>query len=845
MATYISKATGNFTATGTWAIISSAANAELDSEAGNTASTTSYVYSATFTPTNAAVDGIAVKVASRVASPTGTISITLANNTSAGTREGTVTLNVSDLANLQNLSQGWIFFKFAASVTPNGTDVYKIGFKTSVNAEVSLYRNATAGNWSRMLRLTTSPGALSAGDKFCIMGEWAAGTPDALTSYTVTMDGTATTSWGPTVSGGPPQGMTISAGGTLQYGTTGGVNYYLKLKGILAVYAGGTLNIGTSITGIPSNSTAVLEFDASATNVDSGLRIENDGTLNVYGASKTSWTYLTADKTASGSPVQLAVVDTTGWAASDTLAIASTSRTASEAESKAISSVDDGTHATVATLTNNHSGTSPTRAEVLNLTRNVVIRGVDSTHYGYLIFLGASTVTMRYAEMTQVGSTTANKRGVDIQTVSGSCDIQYCALHDSVGVSSPYGFYISGNTANNITISNNAVYNQVSALFYIAATSGTSITVDNNAFCKNTNSAGSHVCDLNDIGITFTNNVISCATGLGANLICLSEVAVGTVALGTISGNICHTSGNTALIELAVDCLGTISNMTVWRGSGTGLRINASQSALVLDGWTMFGNTTSNIFQNCAIAGNITFNNLTSNGDTTFATVNGIVWSASLDQSCNFLITNSDFSTVTGIKTAHTYDIAVPGSNLNWFIYVNVINTKLGAATQVYQQSPMGVGAYVKAQRLGQVAATHKSWFRNGTVEYDTGRYHTASPAEKLTPSTAAAKLESGHKLAVVNNGATVTFSVYVWQSKNASGDSADYGGNKPRLILKANPALGVNSDTVLATAAAAIGNWELLSGTTAAASDDGVYEAYVDCDGTTGFVSVDDWTAV
>jgi hypothetical protein len=69
------------------------------------------------------------------------------------------------------------------------------------------------------------------------------------------------------------------------------------------------------------------------------------------------------------------------------------------------------------------------------------------------------------------------------------------------------------------------------------------------------------------------------------------------------------------------------------------------------------------------------------------------------------------------------------------------------------------------------------------------------------------------------------------------------YNGSQPRLILKANPAIGVANDTVIATASAAAGTWAQISGTTAAATDDGVMEFTVDCDGTTGWINVDDWS--
>jgi hypothetical protein len=74
-------------------------------------------------------------------------------------------------------------------------------------------------------------------------------------------------------------------------------------------------------------------------------------------------------------------------------------------------------------------------------------------------------------------------------------------------------------------------------------------------------------------------------------------------------------------------------------------------------------------------------------------------------------------------------------------------------------------------------------------------------------------------------------------------GDCLD-NGNRARLIVKANPAAGIAADTVLATATVSSeGAFELLSGTTAAVTDDAVLEVYVDCDGTTGWVNVDDWS--
>ena len=76
--------------------------------------------------------------------------------------------------------------------------------------------------------------------------------------------------------------------------------------------------------------------------------------------------------------------------------------------------------------------------------------------------------------------------------------------------------------------------------------------------------------------------------------------------------------------------------------------------------------------------------------------------------------------------------------------------------------------------------------------------------------------------------------------------ESAAYNGNRCRLMVRRNDAIGITADTVLATrVGASDAAWELMSGTTISATDDGTMEFYVDCDGTaaTGYVYVDSFT--
>jgi hypothetical protein len=80
----------------------------------------------------------------------------------------------------------------------------------------------------------------------------------------------------------------IGKRGKLEYGAAASTNYILRIRGDLNVWDGGTLNIGTTGTPIPRNSTAILEFEEHSADGDFGLSINDGGTFNAQGLSRTS-----------------------------------------------------------------------------------------------------------------------------------------------------------------------------------------------------------------------------------------------------------------------------------------------------------------------------------------------------------------------------------------------------------------------------------------------------------------------------------------------------------------------------------------------------------------------------
>lgn len=813
MTRLISVATGNLTASGTWGAVD--ATSLSDSEAANTALTASYVTSSTFTPGAITIDGIAVKLASRAAgSPANTISVALdlATVTVTGTE---VTLNVADLdaCSTTDNEGGWYLFKFAAPVLLVAATVYGVKAKLSATSTaVNLYSTATT-NWSRMLRTTTNA-APAAGDTMDVIGEHTgAGTGN---SFVVTMNSTATTDYGPGTDGSV--GMTIGKRGTLTYGASAATAYYLKLSGDLIVYSGGAINQGTVATKMPSDSSAVLEFDPVA---DGGMGlIFRAGTGVAQGNPITHRCRIAVD--AAANATSFTADASTGWANNDNIVVASTSTTSTQNEKGQVSSTSTTTvniksfAGSGGGLLNAHSGTTGSRAEVIKLDRNVIIRSATSTLMTY-VFMGPNvSVDWDYVECYYMGANLTNKHGINITTTTGTVTVNDSSFHDF----ETWGVHLLGATGSGVTIDTCDLYNlsQVAGGSPITVAATTGVPVLNALWCIlwASNTFG---FNLADTGLTLTNNV---AVG-GANAGFSFSEAGGT--FGTCTDNLSHSCATTGAQILNVT-RGTITRLTIYR-CPTGLTIGGHQAGrVILDTCTIWGNTASGItgggggvpleLRSCAIYGNATA------GITATATT-GVL---------RYLLFNCTLGSPNANVSA---DIILAGT-----MEVYAWNTIMASTTEVT------VGGcdtnFVRSQNHDQNAALHKIWNRNGTIVNDVTIRHTASGYSwKLTPNSATQKLVApgpswydGFRTAILaNNLVTIT----VWLQKDAS-----YNGNQPRLVIQGGILAGVGSVGADVTAAmtGGTGAWEQVT-VTATPTEAGVIEYYVDCDGTAGNVYMDD----
>jgi hypothetical protein len=717
-------------------------------------------------------------------------------------------------------NNGWTFFKFPSSVTLTASTSYSVQMSGTTAGNITPYRTATAGDWSRALRTTTTQ-APASGDNLFVAGDFSS--VGSNNSYTVTNDNTATTQWGD---------IEVAGKGTLAYGTAASTNYYLKVNNSPTIYAGGTFNMGTSGSPIPSTSTAKLEIVCTS-NVQFGFEIRSGATVNTQGNVITNRAFLAADAAAAATSLTTDV--STGWKNGDVIALAATTRTRAECESKALTADASGTSLTITGLTNAHSGTAPIAGELANLTRNVSVFSTSTANQTYVNIGAFAIVDFEATEFYNMGSATALKRGIDVATTTGSFTINNCSIHD-FNVAGGIALNLNSATNNNITVSNLVFYNSVGNGIVTTASSGAANTMTNALGIF----TGAAVFSFGDLGTTISNITAVGGTTRG---VLFGGATTAASNIDTISGVIAHSNTGPGIdfsnaTVYGNNPFGTISNIASWRNTTYGIAFG-NTFGFIVDGagsnnGALFGSTTANIGFTGSCA-NIYVRNMVSNAGTTLTCPLGIAFTNDMKDA---YIDNSTF----GATTTHaTGDMSVTGANI--FTKFFARNCTFNSPTILANQNAnMVEGGEISSARHQQTAGNHRSFKKFGTISPDTVIFHNSTASTRLTPNTANQKIQSGYKKAAIPNGQTAV--INVWVRKSVAGDGTTYNGNQPRLIQRADAATGNNTDTVLATATnAANGAWQLLQATTAAVNDNCAITLYVDCDGTTGWVNVTDWS--
>ena len=873
MSALVAITTGNLTSSSTW-LVDDATSRLLSTSTSSTALTTTAQDSASFTPGAITITGILLKLASRAGSaPTNTLTVTLRDSTGA-TDIATVVINVSDLPSCSTTlaEGGWLFAKFSIPVTLTAGHAYVVRcLLSSTSTAVSLYTNGTAHNWQRVLATNTNQ-APAAGDDMFIAPIYSATTnPATKSTVTVTMDSTSATDYGSAVTGAVQPALSVSDGCALTFGTAASTDYILQVSGSVFIYDNGTFNIGNTGTPIPRGSTATLQLDCAVADLDYKLFVKNGGTLTMQGQSRTSGksisqTLLTADVAATGTA--LTVADDTGWLSGDEVVIASTDQTASHSEVAILSANATSSGLTTGALTNSHRGNTASgiQAEVVLLTRNVIFKSTSTTFMTSIDVVGS--VDADWVCFRNVGTSTVG--GINLSSSissSGTLSLNQCILRDSDGEAIDLGGAF-GTTSSSVytfvDLNEVHIYNAFQsggngACFSCnpglggSSGQGTAITIGNmTIICLNAASLVRSM-DLNPTDewnsgasgpIKFTGTIRISGGFYGV------EVSGSSRNQGYTRGNfVIHSTGSRGMFLNGTSNFSNLrfSQIIAYHNNNIGISLESGCNNIKFDGPVIcMGNNTLGIMLS-GIA-KLRIKDLRCYGTTDFAQPYGLYMQAT-GQDSDIRIEKYTAGVASGLLTTHsTADFNV---NSSPDFDVVIIDATLASSTTVsglvYLSTLNGSGS----QEILRIQNLNGQGFwascATGIIQAETTTVDI-SPSVKMTPKILGTfdptfqKLETNLNirgkgfLVPVASGTTLTPSVKVQK------DGA-YTGNAPRLVLKANPDIGVTDDVVLATHSAASGTWQTLSGTTPSATANGIMEFVVDCDGNAGNIYVDTWT--
>ena len=199
-------------------------------------------------------------------------------------------------------------------------------------------------------------------------------------------------------------------------------------------------------------------------------------------------------------------------------------------------------------------------------------------------------------------------------------------------------------------------------------------------------------------------------------------------------------------------------------------------------------------------------------------------------------------------------DININASGIYYNYRIFLDNCKTVSPTIITSSLVFNKHSYIKTKNLNGLTGSFKTWTSYGTIESDSS-IKRLNTSVKVTPSTSYKNtttnfyqfsstasniyIESSRKVVPVLKNTYVNVSVWIRKSKTS--DGANYNGLQPRLLVGANSYLGVTYDTVLATATSHNGVFEKVTATFYSPND-GVAEFWIECNGNTGWINIDDW---
>lgn len=468
------------------------------------------------------------------------------------------------------------------------------------------------------------------------------------------------------------------------------------------------------------------------------------------------------------------------------------------------------------------------------------------------------------------------------------------SIRNNVLFKTQYGIYLYNVPSENTTISNNLILSSKDTGIYINDGLKGDITLDNNisvgpspygSYIEN-NTTGNTLSSIVNYNNTYGMAVSGSHSGQIDNVINTYNTRDGLIIDGTISqlnetvfSNITASNNRTLGVRLTgnpIDHLapvilninrlvandnlsggfegyciaGNLSSIELNRNGIYGMKTSIGNYNTTFDGITALMNNVATTSAAIGILSGICYYPILIKDANVGKSVSSSTFGAGISlDSTKFSEFSVDNSTVSGGSSdfqLRTTRNILEGSYLISNTNVGVLPVGVGISTANYQSDVLKTTGFAFTN-MNNITGYHVTYLAAGNRSIDSTTTcninETTSPSERLTPQSTSLKLRSGSKFVALNAGESTAIAVYVRKSTLATNGVA-YNGTAPRLILKRNGAMGINSDILMDQLDTTSENFLKLSGVTPVVTDVGVLEFYVDCDGTQGWINIDNWTA-
>jgi hypothetical protein len=370
---------------------------------------------------------------------------------------------------------------------------------------------------------------------------------------------------------------------------------------------------------------------------------------------------------------------------------------------------------------------------------------------------------------------------------------------------------ILGEETAGYNMSNTVVHNTESVAVIERNSISNPHTINNNTILMVSDTA----FKLFDHDCTITNNIVSdCRNAfefVGSPNNCQN--------VSNFSGNVASSCKKGFSFDSLTDGSGILSDCKSLQNE-VGLHFDNTygpSTGLIFDNWTIIGQTTGIELKNTI---DLNFINCNVDGESAVS-FNG--------QTFNTIFENCLVGTASISGSAFSYS-----TSKDTFIDATFRNCLFGSEPAKMPTTVLNTSK-ISSQNHNRSQTESRVWLATGMIKEDA--VYVKSTPLRASPNSFTRKTEISVSQIAVKAGDNINFNVYV--RKSSSSDGCAYNGSAPRLIAKANSCIGVLNDAVIAKDASA-GSFSLMTGKVSITGN-GIIEFIVDCDGTSGWITIDD----